>query len=149
MTAQRVLSELSKRGVTLQTTERGTLRFHPAEAVTPELKEAIKQHKASLLALLEPQRTADTGNCPEHWQHIPLLPAKDLKVTTQDDEGKGRRYRVCLFGVWYLLSYRPTISTEHFEAVDEQRTRRMFANLEELYLFTWALNFQTGLRTVN
>lgn len=52
MTAQHILSELVRRGVTLQATERGTLRFSPVGAVTPELKEAIKQHKAELLSLL-------------------------------------------------------------------------------------------------
>ena len=51
MNAIELLNDVQARGIQL-VAEEGRLRFRPRAAVTPELLETIKQHKAELLALL-------------------------------------------------------------------------------------------------
>ena len=51
MNAQSILAEFSRHGVRLRA-EGDKLIAKPLSAVTPELREAVRQHKAALLALL-------------------------------------------------------------------------------------------------
>lgn len=53
MTVTALLSELERRGVRLQT-DGSRVGFSPAGAVTPDLRQAIREHKPALLKLLSP-----------------------------------------------------------------------------------------------
>lgn len=56
MTATELLSELQQKGIRLEA--RGDrLRYAPASAVTPELREALATHKAQLISLLKVEET--------------------------------------------------------------------------------------------
>jgi hypothetical protein len=50
-----VFSELATRGIELRA-DRGRLRYRPKDKMTPELLEALRAHKVSLLAALETER---------------------------------------------------------------------------------------------
>jgi hypothetical protein len=53
MSAVHLLADVAQRGITLEA--RGDrLRYHPRSALTPDLAERLKAHKAELLALLRP-----------------------------------------------------------------------------------------------
>ena len=54
MNAPQLLDLLTARGVHLARDETGHLRAGPAAAVTPELADLIRQHRAELLAALAP-----------------------------------------------------------------------------------------------
>ena len=54
MNAPQLLDLMAARGVHLTRDETGTLRAGPAAAVTPELADLIRQHRAELLAALAP-----------------------------------------------------------------------------------------------
>ena len=141
MKPHELLAELRARGIQLEPAG-DKLRFTPADAVTPELREAIRQHKAALLSLLNPQRDTDIEGCPEHWLHIPLLPPKGSSLDTQD------RYRVKLFGCWYIARHLPDISPTHVHVTDQNTVRRMFADLHEFYRWAWAEHY-LGSRELN
>lgn len=149
-TTNELLATLRARGVVLEPAG-DKLRYAPADVVAPELREAIRQHKAALLALLTPARTPGEEDCPDHWRHIPVLPPKNDTAPTTDDDGKPARYRVCLFGVWHLIRFKPDISPTHIATVDSNLKCRMFANLHELYRFCWAEHYAPALhyREVN
>jgi hypothetical protein len=55
MTATKLLSELEARGIRLEARE-GRLRYFPASAVTPELRETLIAYKTELLGLLQRPR---------------------------------------------------------------------------------------------
>jgi hypothetical protein len=55
MTAAQLLAELRARGIELEPAD-GGLRVRAAAPPEPELREAIRRHKAELLALLAPRR---------------------------------------------------------------------------------------------
>jgi hypothetical protein len=61
-----------------------------------------------------------------------MLPPKGARL---EDTG---RYRVQLFGVWYLLRLETTISETTISVVDADLKRRMFADLHEFYRWAWA-----------
>src|SRR5262245_39901633 len=57
MTALHLLQQLHERGVILTPSPDGTVRCRaPKGVLTPELLDAIRQHKAELLAMLTPER---------------------------------------------------------------------------------------------
>lgn len=149
MTVAELQDTLTAHGVTLEPTEEGKLRVHGA--LTPELRAAVKAHKAALLSLLEPERTPDTDGCPDHWRHIPMLPAKGEGVVPVDDHGDGTRWRVCLFGTWYLLRFCPNVSATHVEATSQDGKHYAAPSLDSLYRALWAETFhaELTLRTVS
>lgn len=53
MTARELLDALARQGVTVEA-HGDRLRYSPREAVTPDLLERLREHKAELLALLRP-----------------------------------------------------------------------------------------------
>ena len=127
----------------------GELVIRPKDRLTPDLITALKEHKPALLSLLEPARSPDAG-CPAHWQHLPLLPAKGERVSTEDNAG-GLRYRVALFGRWFIVRFCPNVSPTHLEVVGGDGLRRAFADLHELYRWAWAEQYAGALtfRAVN
>lgn len=135
-TAAELLSHLTRQGFRLEV--RGeALRVSPKEALTNDLRQSIKALKPALLALLEPARSPETEGYPKHWEHIPELPAKGAWAIMGTPETPAR-YRVCLFGRWYLLRFEPTISETTVSLVDSQTKRRMFADISEFYRWAWA-----------
>lgn len=141
MSVHELLAVLRERGVTL-TADGEKLKARPAAAIDEGVLELLKQHKAALLALLNPQRDADQEDCPPHWRHIPMLPPKGSSISALD-ELKGR-YRVKLFGRWYLIRCEATV--EAVAVVDSEGKRRMFADLHELYRWAWAEHYGPMLR---
>jgi hypothetical protein len=139
VTAHELLAALQARGVTL-TADGGKLKARPASALDEGTLELLKQHKAALLSLLDPQRDTDAG-CPEHWRHLPVLPPKG--ATLDDPNG---RWRVKLFGTWYIVSLKPDISPTHVHVTDQDTVRRMFASLHEFYRWAWAEHYAPTLR---
>jgi hypothetical protein len=144
MTAADLLAEVNNRGITLEALG-DVLRVTPRDALTDDLRRALKAHKAALLALLAPERSPD-GGCPDHWVWIPELPQKGRQVVTQGACGRGSQYRVQLFGRWYIVRFEPTISATHVSVVDADRVRRLFADLHELYRWAWAETYAAELR---
>jgi hypothetical protein len=72
MTAHDLLTELDRRGITLQA-HGDRLRYSPRSAVTPDLAGRMKAHKAALLAILasepwEPEVSQDANDA--NWQAI-------------------------------------------------------------------------------
>jgi hypothetical protein len=143
MNLDALLTTLRERGVTL-TTDGGQLRVRPASKVDGLTLELLRQHKAALLALLQPARTPGDDGCPDHWLHIPMLPPKGSSISA--DDAHGGRYRVKLFGRWYLVRCEPTISPTHVRVTDQDAVRRMFANLHEFYRWAWAETYAQALR---
>lgn len=133
MNALELLATLRAQGVYLEPAG-DKLRVQPASKLDTVTLELLKQHKAALLALLN-QRDADTEGCPEHWLHIALIPPKGSSLDTQD------RYRVKLFGCWYLIRHLPDISPTHVHVTSQDTVRRMFASLEEFYRWAWAEHY--------
>ena len=82
MSAAAVLSELRRRGVELVAAG-GRLRFRPVQAVSPDLVEQMRAHKAELLAILAGGERLDTagGECSRFSS---LWPNDSLYV---DEEG--------------------------------------------------------------
>jgi TubC N-terminal docking domain len=118
----------------------------PKEKLTPDILNALRQHKQALLTLLEPSRTPSDEGCPSHWLHIPVLPPKGWVALTTSEDGQGLRYRVQLFGKWYIVRFCPHISETHIEVSCTAPKRRMFADFHEFYRWTWAENFYSELR---
>ena len=127
----------------------GELVIKSKDRLTPDLVAALREHKGALLSLLTPARSPDEG-CPAHWQHLPLLPAKGERVETQNDAG-GLRYRVALFGRWFIVRFRPNVSQTHVEVTGDDGKRRAFADLYEFYRWAWAERYAGALtyRAVN
>ena len=143
MTLEPLLAELQAKGVTLQA-EEGMLRVKPASLLDPATLELLRQHKLALLALLEPVRDAPQDDCPQHWTHIPELPPKGARALTGTPE-KPERYRVSLFGTWYIIRFEPSISETHVSVTCAQAKRRMFADLNEFYRWAWAEMYASSL----
>lgn len=51
MTASELITTLEKRGIKLEACE-GRLRYHPASALPPDLRDSLIEHKVEVLALL-------------------------------------------------------------------------------------------------
>ena len=149
MNAADLLSELTSKGFKLEPAGEA-LRVSPREALTDDLRQSIKALKPALLALLAPARTPDLEGCPDHWRHIPELPPKGAQAAT-GTHVQPARYRVCLFGKWYLLRFELGISDTHVSVTDAKATRRMFTNMHELYRWAWAETYAAELtfRPVN
>jgi hypothetical protein len=147
VTTADLLAALRERGITLKALG-DVLRVTPRDALTDDLRQAIKAHKVALIALLEPERSLDrgTGTCPDHWLRIPELPQKGRQVITQGACGRGSRYRERLFGRWYIVRFEPTISDTHVAVVDADRVRRLFADLDEFYRWAWAEAYAPAVR---
>lgn len=144
MTADELLADLTAKGIQLEVSG-DKLRVYAAERPDEVTYALIRAHKAALLTLLNPARTPGEEDCPEHWRHVPMLPAKGERLV-----GVGR-HRVKLFGLWYLLRLMPTISETHVSVVDAKGKRRVFADLHELYRWAWAEQYAHTLtyREVN
>ena len=136
MSTAEVLDLLWARGVHLEPVG-GKLRVHAKVKPDAGIYDLIRQHKPALLALLEPLRDAKQDDCPRHWTHIPEFPPKGARALTGVPENP-ERYRVKLFGVWYLLRFGPTISETQVSVTCSQAKRRMFADLNEFYRWAWA-----------
>ena len=151
MTPTELLKDLTAKGIQLEPTSRGTLRIRAASPPDDVTYELIRQHKPALLDLLVPHRDPNEEDCPEHWLHIPMLPPKGSKADVVLPNGQGARYRVKLFGMWYIIRCEPTISETHVSTVDTHRKRRMFADLHEFYRWAWAEMYISRLtwRVVN
>jgi TubC N-terminal docking domain len=143
MTHAKLLSQITAQGIRLEIKE-GRLFALPKDKVTPELFETLKAQKQALLSLLEPKRNQDNEDCPDHWLHIPILPPKGERVTTTN-EGKGLRYRVCLFGHWYIIRFCPNISETQIEITGQDEKRRAFADLHEFYRWAWSEQFHAEI----
>ena len=78
------------------------------------------------------------------------LPPKGARAFTGVPE-KPERYRVKLFGTWYLLRFEPTISEAHISVTCAEAKRRMFADLNEFYRWAWVEKYSQELsyREVN
>jgi hypothetical protein len=150
MTPHELVAELTALGVSLEV-RGGRLRASPKSRITTDLDAALRIQAKALVTLLEPSRTDSNEGCPSHWLHIPMLPPKGDKAITQTDDGQGLRYRVKLFGVWYLLRFAPHISADTVEVVCQACKRRMFASLDEFYRWAWSEKFHSELsyREVN
>jgi hypothetical protein len=57
--AKALLTQLEKLGIAV-TLDRDGLRFHPAERLPPELRQAVAAHRHELAALLRAHQLADT-----------------------------------------------------------------------------------------
>ncbi|MEW6212388.1 MAG: hypothetical protein AB1631_28945 [Acidobacteriota bacterium] len=69
MTATELLTNLQQKGIRLEA--RGDrLRYAPASAVTPELREVLAAHKAQLLALLKEETKHQQKAKPVHYALI-------------------------------------------------------------------------------
>ena len=70
-TAAALLVDLIGRGIELRA-EGERLRFRPVTAMTPELAERVKAHKAELLDLLNPASMPDIqpDDLPETWREL-------------------------------------------------------------------------------
>ncbi len=103
-----LLADVARLGIRLEA--RGdALRFHPRSAVTPELAERLKAHKAELLALLSrptpaepPAEPATPSNAPpvcrcgsSRWRDVPIHGGQSLRRDC------GRCERFIGFPVWY------------------------------------------------
>ena len=141
MSTAEFLDLLRARGIHLEPVG-GKLRVHAEGKPDAETYELIRQHKRALLALLEPARDASQDDCPPHWTHILLLPPKGARAFTGVPE-KPERYRVKLFGMWYLLRFEPTISATHIRVTCAEAKCLMFADLNEFY--RWAEKHVAGL----
>lgn len=135
-TAAKLLHNLARQGFKLEP-HGDTLRVAPSEALTDDLRQCIRTHKAALLALLEPLRSPGAEDYPTYWAHIPELPPKGVQAATGTPD-KPARYRVCLFGKWYQLRFEPGITKTTVSVVDIETKRRMFADLSEFYRWAWA-----------
>ena len=136
MTVGQVLDALEQRGVRIK--RRGDrLAFTPPDAVTDELRSALREHKDALIALLQPHRDGDDGACPSRWRHIPELPGKGSEVDAVGGDGAGLRYRVSLFQRWYFLRFQPSRGAESVDVIDTDGQHRAFASLAELYRWAW------------
>ena len=106
MSPDEVLRQLAERGVVL-VAEGDRLRARPREAITPDLRNALVEHKPDLLRLLENRATADL-----RWRiaamrrqirpgpYIPFLVARrdfvdapGCCLSCGDSVDPGRRYR--------------------------------------------------------
>lgn len=137
MTLCELLDELRRRQISLQA-EGDALRVRGASPPDPAIRAEIRTHKRAILSILVPQRTQEGCAFPKQWRHIPELPPKHRRVPTQDEDGVGLRYRVCLFGVPYLLSFRPNRGPSSLDVVDAEGRYRAFPDLSEFYRWAWA-----------
>ena len=79
-----LLSRLASAGVTLKATSDGVLLATPKAALTPELRELIRTHKAELLSTLDQLSRAFCGYAEYHR----LAPDEgDLEPMYRDPEG--------------------------------------------------------------
>lgn len=143
MSLDELREELTRAGVSLKPIG-GALDVRPKSRLTPDLIAAIRAHKAALLSLLEPARSNPDG-LPEHWRHVPELPAFGGLAETTDEWGP-RRYRVALFGAWYLVRFELDAEEGSISVVSTDRRRRVFASLHELYRWAWAEHYAAELR---
>jgi hypothetical protein len=80
-----------------------------------------------------------------------LLPPKAQQALTQNADGEGSRYRVNLFGQWYIIRFCPNISVDQIDVTCTASKHRPFADLNEFYRWAWAETLYTDLvfRSVN
>jgi hypothetical protein len=86
MNAFELLQDFRSRGVLLEV-QAGKLRFAPRDAVTPELRDALREHKADLLVLLaEPAEAAEPAEL-KTGTAVPVL----TEPTEPDDDLRRRK----------------------------------------------------------
>ena len=73
MTAQALLNELNARGIRLEPRSDGNLHVTPKARLTPELLEAVRQHKAELLAAVSASEHYDPSKESKAVSAPPLL----------------------------------------------------------------------------
>jgi TubC N-terminal docking domain len=145
VTAPELLSQLHTLGISLELQD-GRIFARPKDRLTPDLLETLKSQKQALLSLLLPSRAETVDGCPGHWLHISVLPPRGQHAITQSADGQGLRYRVCLFGKWYVLRFATHVSETHVEVACTFPKRRMFADLNEFYRWAWAETFYGELQ---
>jgi hypothetical protein len=92
MNAQSILTELSRHGVRLRA-EGDKLIAKPLSAVTPELREAVRQHKAALLDLLRipsDGRAAWTRSVTPDSRHPLIPPEARAKIEAIEAEARAK-----------------------------------------------------------
>jgi hypothetical protein len=91
MNAQSILTEFSRRGITLRA-EGDRLIAKPLSAVSPELREAVRRHKAALLAHLRTDPVGDratwTRSVTPDSRH-PLIPP-EVRAKIENIEADAR-----------------------------------------------------------
>lgn len=97
MNAHAILTEFDRRGITLRV-EGDNLIAKPLSAVTPELREAARQHKAELLARLrlDENRAAETRGITHANSHPPIAP--ESAQPNNDDDARRERDRLARRG---------------------------------------------------
>ena len=116
MSAAELLLDLGRLGIRLEA-DGQRLRFHPRSALTPDLLERLKAHKADLLALLRPAPEAApalpvaTNEAPAQptrpicrcgsttWRDVVLRHPPHNGTTIRRDCGRCRRFLD--FPIWY------------------------------------------------
>jgi len=103
MTANDILSELTRRGVRLEVVG-DRIRWRPKEAVPEELVEGLKRLKSEIIAELSRESQSGLGLCPgpthcggcyevspNKWMHPPRVPEKwRAWLENWQPDGKGR-----------------------------------------------------------
>jgi hypothetical protein len=120
MTANHVLEEVSKAGLTLRLTTTGSINARPVDRLTPALRERLKAHKADLVVALrqlpplkhKATPVASVSNeldrelleaamrCCDHWNDGPEARAQmvaDIRATPQHH----RQELLEHFQAWY------------------------------------------------
>lgn len=140
MKAFDLLTELRQRGVELQTNG-SQLRYRPKDALTPDQRAAIREHKAEILALL-PGETVDTAKGevePSRWARLADsgLHHNDVHDLAQvlflfaieliADPDRAREDRQALTTMWahYASAWKERIPKEAFEELEVRYQRRL------------------------
>lgn len=87
MTASELISMLEKRGIKLEACG-GRLRYHPASALSPELRESLIEHKVEVLALLKTEDNEIAWRVAAMTQQIPDKGAIPFLLARQGVESK-------------------------------------------------------------
>ena len=87
MTASELITTLERRGIKLEACE-GRLRYHPASALSPELRESLIEHKVEVLALLKTEDHEIAWRVAAMTQQIPDKGTIPFLVARQGVESK-------------------------------------------------------------
>ena len=115
MIATELLADLTRLGIRLEA-HGDRLRFWPRSAVTPELADRMKAHKAELLAVLQPQATqmrrAPTPEKPLEPTSVSRPCPNHLDVADRVDtpaEGRPGWIRTTCRRCGKFIGYRPAV----------------------------------------
>jgi TubC N-terminal docking domain len=87
MTASDLMRTLEERGIRLEVCE-GRLRYHPASALSPKLRESLIEHKVGVLALLKTEDNEIAWRVAAMTQQIPNKGVLPFLVARQGVESK-------------------------------------------------------------